>query len=56
MSSISSTGSSSSANAAAYQEQLARIQAQKQAAITAQQVAKPAPAATGDVDQDGDSK
>ena len=57
MSSISSIGSSNSA--AAYQEQLARLQTQKQSPAAGgakpADKASPAPVATGDVDHDGDS-
>jgi len=59
MSTISSVSSSSSSKAdAVYQEYLARLQAQKQAAnTTAAKASSPAAAApVGDVDHDGDSK
>ena len=59
MSPISSTSSSSTTSAAAYQEYLARLQAQKQSAkITGgANTPKPqAPAPVGDVDHDGDSR
>ena len=58
MSSISAIGSSSSNSVAAYQEYLARLQAQKQTSQTPQTVNKPAPqpqVSSGDVDHDGDS-
>lgn len=57
MSSISSTGSSGSNAAAAYQEYLARLQAQKQTdpASAGHSPGQAAPAPTGDVDHDGDS-
>ena len=58
MSSITSVGSSTSSNAAAaYQENLARMLAQKQASKAADTTvpAPAAPAPAGDVDHDGDS-
>jgi hypothetical protein len=58
MSSIDSIGSSSSSNSAAvYQEYLARLQAQKQAAKSSEtnEPAQDATSSAGDVDHDGDS-
>lgn len=58
MSPISVTGSSSSNGAAAYQEYLATLQAQKQAAAKeggTKPTSKTTPAQAGDVDHDGDS-
>lgn len=57
MPSISTTGSPGSSAAAAYQDYLLRLQAQKQLDTTsaAKSSGPAAPAPTGDVDHDGDS-
>jgi len=58
MSSISNVSGSSSSDATAiYQEYLARLQAQKQAANTTEgtEPSKSAPSKAADVDHDGDS-
>ncbi len=58
MSSINSVGSGSSTSAAAYQEYLARLQAQKQAdgQNQASQANQPASNSPANVDHDGDSR